>query len=216
MSSIRVKSVRVAGYPGIWVLHIVTRITWTLGLLGLLSCTSGEVEPPKTNIIATDDQPTQVGSNTRVTFSSDGIVRAIMNAKGVRMYERQHFTKLDSAVRVDFFNQDNQHSSVLTSHRAFINDLNKNMTAYDSVLIVSDSGTVVLTDSLFWDNTTKQIRSDADVKITEPNGRITRGKGFVSDQELTNYHILHPIIDAPAGVYQNPNVQQPLSTPFKP
>jgi len=185
-------------------------------LFSFLSCTSGETEPPRTNMISDENQPTQTGSNTRVSFSSDGIVRAILNAKGIRMFERQHYTLLDSAVRVDFFDQENKHSSVLTSRRAFINDLNKNMTAYDSVRIVSDSGTTVITDSLFWDNTTKRIRSDANVTITEKNGRITRGKGFESDQDMTDYHILHPIIDAPAAVFQNPNAQQPLATPFKP
>ncbi len=185
-------------------------------LIPLASCTSGDTEPPRTNIAADENQPTQTGSNTRVSFSSDGIVRAILNAKGIRMFERQHYTLLDSAVRVDFFDKENKHSSVLTGRRAFINDLNKNMTAYDSVRIVSDSGTTVLTDSLFWDNTTKEIRSDADVTISEKNGRITKGKGFVSDQDMTNYHILHPVIDAPSSVFQNPNTQQPLSTPFKP
>ncbi len=181
---------------------------------GLLSCTSGEIEPPKTTVALSQDQPTQIGSDTRVSFSSDGVVRAVLKAKGVRMYEQQHYTLLDSSVRVDFFNQQNIHSSVLTSRRAFINDLNKNMTAYDSVRIVSDSGTVVITDSLLWDNTKKEIRSDAFVRITEPNGRVTNGHGFVSDQELTNYHILHPIIDAP-GDFKNPNAPQPIATPFK-
>jgi LPS export ABC transporter protein LptC len=184
--------------------------------LSLNSCTSGETEPPRTNIAADENQATQTGSNTRVAFSSDGIVRAILNAKGIRMFERQHYTLLDSAVRVDFFDQQNRHSSILTSHRAFINDLNKNMTAYDSVRIVSDSGTTVNTDSLFWDNNTKLIHSDANVVITEKNGRITKGKGFESDQDMTDYHILHPVIDAPASVFQNPNAQQPLATPFKP
>jgi hypothetical protein len=89
------------------------------------------------------------------------------------------------------------------------------MTAYDSVKIVSDSGTLVETDSLLWDNNAKEIRSDAFVRITEKNGRITNGHGFVSDQDMENYHILHPIIDAPADSYQNPRSQAPLSTPFK-
>jgi hypothetical protein len=54
------------------------------------------------------------------------------------------------------------------------------------------------------------------VRITERNGRITNGRGFVSDQDMTNYHILHPIIDAPTSAYQNPSSVAPLSTPIKP
>lgn len=187
-------------------------------LLALLltSCTSGEVTPPKSATIAEQEGPTQIGTDTRVTFSSDGKVRAVLNARGIRIWERQRYTKLDSSVRVDFFDKENKHSSVLTSRRAFINDNTKNMTAYDSVRIASDSGTVVITDSLLWDNQTHEIRSDAFVRITERNGRITNGRGFVSDQDMTNYHILHPIIDAPTSAYQNPSSVAPLSTPIKP
>ena len=179
------------------------------------SCSTGDLEPPRTSTTISKNEPSQSGSNTRVSFSSDGMVRAVLNARGIRIYDQAHYTLLDSAVRVDFFDKENKHSSILTSRRAQINDLNKNMTAYDSVKVASDAGTLVETDSLVWDNSNKEIRSDAFVKITEANGRITRGHGFVSDQELQNYHILRPIIDAPSSVYQNSNSSPGLSTPFK-
>lgn len=196
--------------------HTLNPIPYTFLAFLLTSCTSGEVTPPKTAIIAEQEGPTQIGSETRVTFSNDGVVRAVLSAKGIRIFERQRHTNLDSAVRVDFFDKENRHSSVLTSRRALINDNTKNMTAYDSVKITSDSGTVVITDSLLWDNSAHEIRSDAFVRITEKNGRVTNGHGFVSDQDMTNYHILHPIIDAPSSAYQNPTKQAPLSTPIKP
>ena len=55
------------------------------------------------------------------------MVRAVLNARGVRIYDQAHYTLLDSAVRVDFFDKENKHSSILTSRRAQINDLNKNI-----------------------------------------------------------------------------------------
>jgi LPS export ABC transporter protein LptC len=155
-----------------------------------------------------------------MTFSSDGKVRAVMNARGVRVFEAKRHTLLDSSVHVDFFDRESKHSSVLTSHRAYIDDNTKNMTAYDSVRILSDSGTLVQTDSLVWDNGTHKLRSDAFVQITERTGRITKGHGFESDQDLVNYKILLPIIDAPSNSFQNMNgapafspQSQPLSMP---
>lgn len=148
-----------------------------------------------------------------MSFSSDGKVRAVMNASGVRVFEQKRKTYLDSNVHVDFFDRDANHSSVLTSHRAFIDDNTKNMTAYDSVRVLSDSGTLVETDSLLWDNLTHKLHSDAFVRITEKTGRITRGHGFESDQDLVNYKILLPVIDAPTSTFENMNKAPSFSSP---
>jgi LPS export ABC transporter protein LptC len=148
-----------------------------------------------------------------MSFSSDGKVRAVMNASGVRVFEQKRYTLLDSAVHVDFFDRDANHSSVLTSRRAFIDDNTHNMTAYDSVRVLSDSGTLVETDSLLWDNNTHKLHSDAFVRITEKSGRITRGHGFESDQDLVNYKILLPIIDAPSSTFENMNNAPAFSSP---
>jgi len=179
----------------------------------LASCSSNEVKPSTAPLTSSDELPSQTSAHTRMTFSSDGKVRAVMHAFGVRMFEQKRYTLLDSAVHVDFFDRDGDHSSVLTSHRAFIDDNTKNMTAYDSVKILSDSGTLVETDSLLYDNATHKMHSDAFVRITEKTGRITRGHGFESDQDLINYKILLPIIDAPSNTFDNLNGPAPLTSP---
>ncbi len=179
----------------------------------LASCSTNEVKPTTAPLISSDELPSQTSAHTRMTFSSDGKVRAVMNAHGVRVFEGKRHTFLDSNVHVDFFDRESKHSSVLTSHRAFIDDNTKNMTAYDSVRILSDSGTLVQTDSLVWDNGTHKLRSDAFVRITEKTGRITKGHGFESDQDLVNYKILLPIIDAPSNSFQNMNGAPAFSTP---
>jgi LPS export ABC transporter protein LptC len=179
----------------------------------LASCTSNEVKPTTAPIASSDDLPSSTSVHTRMTFSSDGKVRAVMNAFGVRMFEQKRYTLLDSAVHVDFFDRDANHSSVLTSHRAFIDDNTKNMTAYDSVKVLSDSGTLVETDSLLYINATHKLHSDSFVRITEKSGRITRGHGFESDQDLVNYKILLPIIDAPSSSFENMNNAPAFSSP---
>ena len=182
----------------------------------LNSCGSNEVKPNTASLTSSDDLPTQTSAHTRMAFSSDGKIRAVMNATGVRVFEQRRYTLLDTSVRVDFFDRESNHSSVLTSRRAFIDDNTKNMTAYDSVQVRSDSGTVVETDSLLWDNLLHRLHSDAFVKISEKSGRTTRGHGFESDQDLINYKILYPLIDAPSTTFENMNGSPAFSSPGSP
>jgi LPS export ABC transporter protein LptC len=149
------------------------------------------------------DKPGQVSYNTSMNFSASGILRAILHAGRVQTFDAKHYTWLDSSVRVDFYNKEGLHSSMLTSRTARVNTLNNNMTAYEHVHIISDSGTTVDTDSLEWDNKAQTIHSDAPVHIVEKDGRVTDGIGFESDQNLEHYHILHPIIVAPSGTFES-------------
>jgi len=176
--------------------------------LSLSSCESEEkVQPGVTNALLTaSEQPTQITYNVTIRFSSSGNTRAVLKAGRVQVFSRQNYTFLDSNVRVDFYNRDGKHSSTLTSRTARINDLTKNMTAYDSVHITSDIGTIVDTDSLEWNNKDQILHSESFVRIQEKNGRVTTGHGFQSDQNLTNYQILRPTIVAPPEVLQNPNM----------
>lgn len=155
------------------------------------------------NVVNTLDRPAQITHNTTMTFSTEGMIKAVLHAKRVRTYEDQKFTYLDSGVRVEFYDRLGQHSSTLTADRAAINLGTNDMTAYDSVHIVSDSGTVVDTDSLQWLNRSQQLHSDAHVRIAEKNGRITTGIGFEADQNLTHYQILRPTIEAPANSWSS-------------
>lgn len=147
------------------------------------------------------DKPSQVSYNTSMNFSSDGMLKAILHAGEVDQYDLKHLTWLDSGVKVDFYNRDGHHSSKLTSLKAKIDMTNYNMTAYGHVHIVSDSGTVVDTDSLEWHNKEQTLHSDAPVHIVEANGRTTDGTGFDSDQNLEHYTILHPVIITPNGTF---------------
>jgi LPS export ABC transporter protein LptC len=172
--------------------------------IALVGCDDTERVQP-VNVGNSLDRPAQITHNTTMTFSTEGVIKAVLHAKRVRTYEDQKFTYLDSGVRVEFYDRLGQHSTTLTSGRGAVNLGTNDMTAYDSVHIVSDSGTVVDTDSLQWLNRSQQLHSDAHVRIAEKNGRITTGMGFDGDQNLTHYQILRPTIEAPASSWSNSN-----------
>jgi LPS export ABC transporter protein LptC len=157
--------------------------------------TPSTVQAPPTSA----DKPSQISYGTSMNFSAEGMLRAILHAGRVQTFDQRRYTWLDSGVKVDFFNRDGKHSSTLTSKTAKVIQTSNDMSAYGNVHIVSDSGTIVDTDSMLWNNRDQMLRSDAPVKIVEKNGRTTNGVGFESDQSLEHYRILHPTIVAPAG-----------------
>jgi len=179
--------------------------TRTLATVLLAACLAGcdessKVTPSTVQAPPTGaDKPSQISYGTSMNFSAEGTLRAILHAGRVQTYDQKRYTWLDSGVKVDFFNRDGKHSSTLTSKTAKVVQTSNDMSAYGNVHIVSDSGTIVDTDSLLWNNRDQMLRSDAPVKIVEKNGRTTNGIGFESDQSLEHYRILHPTIVAPAG-----------------
>ncbi len=183
-----------------------------------ISCDEGPKVAPSTAAEPLGaNEAAQVSYNTSMIFSSDGLLRAILHAGRVEAFETRHYTWLDSGVRVDFYNNEGEHSSVLTSQSARVNSINNDMTAYGHVRIVSDSGTTVNTDSLLWDNKSQMVHSDAPVHIVEKNGRTTDGIGFESDQNLAHYHILHPTIIAPSGTFSTSHgTPAPPAQPYIP
>ena len=138
--------------------------------------------------ISQEELPSQESWNSTVTFTDSGKVKAILWSGHIASYEAQQYTLLSDSIHVDFFNEIEQHSSLLTARRGKVNDRTQDFAAYDSVVVVSDSGTTLRTDSLFWDHTTRRIRTEAFVDIVSPTEHIM-GHGMISDQGLKNYKI---------------------------
>lgn len=134
------------------------------------------------------DVPTQESWNSTVIFSDSARTKAILWAGHIAAYAQLQYTLLSESLRVDFFNELEEHTSVLTARRGRVDDRTQDFAAYIGVVVTSDSGTVLMTDSLFWTNATRQIHTDAFVEIISPNEHI-KGHGLVSDQGLKNYKI---------------------------
>jgi len=70
-----------------------------------------------------------------------------------------------------------------------VNDLTHDLEAHENVVVVSDSGTTLNTQELYWTNATQKIHSPAYVEITSPTEHI-QGQGFESDKSLKHYVII--------------------------
>ena len=152
----------------------------------LTSCEQ-KIQPSVVNLFEAN-APSQESWNSEVTISDSGINRAVLNAGHISVFENEHVTLLDSGVVVDFFDNKGMHTSKMNSRTGKVNDKTNDLEASGNVVIVSDSGTVVKTQKIFWDNATQKVHSNEYVEITSPRENL-HGYGFESDQDLKNYKV---------------------------
>lgn len=165
------------------------KILFLLFLFFAVSCDEVKVKPVVIESSDEKNPPSQESWDSKVLFTDRSRLKAILYSDHIRMYEEERY-KLLTGVRIEFFDGDGQRTSVLTSKRGRTDDITQDMYAMDSVVVVSDSGTVVRTDELVWRNKDEKIISDKFVSIVSPKEKM-EGIGFESDAALENYTIFN-------------------------
>ncbi len=156
-------------------------------LMAMLGCAE-KVRPSVLSGVSSTQLPTQESWKSTITFSDSGIVKAIINAGHIYAFDNSRTTYMDSGVVIDFFDEFGKHTTVLTSHRGSVDEGTNNLEAIGNVIVTSDSGTVVKTEKMFWNNAKQLINSPEFVHITSPTEDL-QGTGFESDHNLRNYRI---------------------------
>jgi len=96
---------------------------------------------------------------------------------------------LDEKVEADFYSTEERHMSNLKSEMAYVyGDTKKDsMLAIGNVVVVSDSGVTLFTDSLMWNSIDSLITTDDTVMFITENNDTLKGVGFQSNADLTHY-----------------------------
>jgi LPS export ABC transporter protein LptC len=159
-----------------------------LALFAILSFSCEErIKPPITWSID-GNIPAQESWDAKIVFTDSGRVGGILHAGHIVMYPDRNLTMLDSNISVDFYDDQQHHTSTLTARRGRVDDVTHDFEAHDHVLVVSDSGTTLMTEDLYWTNATRKIHTQAFVDISSPKEHL-QGHGFESDQDLKHYTI---------------------------
>jgi LPS export ABC transporter protein LptC len=158
-----------------------------LAALILFGCES-KIKPPVTEVKFGYDFPSQESWNTTITFTDSGRVTGILRAGHIAMFGNKKITMLDSSVIVDFFDDQQNHTSILTARRGMVNDISHDFEVHEDVVVRSDSGTVLRTEDLYWANASQKVHTPSYVEITSPTEQI-QGHGFESDKSLKHYTI---------------------------
>lgn len=158
-------------------------------LIFLFSCSEEKIQPQIEKSIIEGEIPSNESWNSKIIFTDEGKVKAILYSNHLKMFEMQKTTLLEG-LKINFYNNAQKNTSWLTSIRGKVNDVTKDMYAMDSVVAQNDSGTVLKTSELMWRNSDQKIITDKFVTITSPK-EIIQGYGLESDQHLENYKIFN-------------------------
>ena len=161
-----------------------------IALLALILLFMGCEEKVRPSVVplSQTEIPAQESWNSTIRFTDSSRVKAVLWAGHIAVYSDRKETLLSDSVHVDFFNENQEHTSILTARRGKVHDQTEDFEAHEKVVVVSDSGTTLRTDSLYWDNAQRKIHTEAFVDIVSPTEHIM-GHGMVSDQNLKNYKI---------------------------
>ena len=139
-----------------------------------------------------EEYPDQESWGVTIILTDSSIERARVQSGHLEKYNEAQHIMLDQAVKVDFFDKNQNHVAVLNSIRAEVNQKTNDMKAIGNVVAISDSGITLYTDTLFWNAKKEQMFSRDSVMITTLEKDTLYGLGFESDSDLSNWKILRP------------------------
>jgi LPS export ABC transporter protein LptC len=150
-----------------------------------MACGKGAKE--KRGAAGSGEVPDQEMWDSQVILTSTGKQNAIMFAQHISKFEKRKEIKLEG-VRVNFFDDQGESTSVLTSRYGRVDELTSNLEAFDSVVVVTRKNATLATERLRWESGAEKIISDTAVRITTDIDTVT-GVGFESDPDLEHWEI---------------------------
>ncbi len=163
-------------------------IVW-LGLLALISCGGNQESPPDSTFL--NDPPSQESWHTTIYINSQGRPTVKAYADYLAGYTERKQVKLIGNVKLDFFNQEGQHVSVLQADTGYVDHKREQFTALGRVEVISDSGATLTTSRLYYNEREGRIFTDDRVRLTTHEDTLY-GIGFASDADLTHWTIKNP------------------------
>ena len=160
---------------------------YLLALMLFLGCSSSDEVDVNLSSLTYDNEiynpQISIYQNERVVISATS-VQLLKNEKEDAL--------LAGTVKSKFFNEDGNHISTLYSDSATIENITNNLRAFGNVKVVSDSGFILLSDRILWNNQYKLVTSKDSVIFTTPNEDTLYGVGFESDIDLTHAKVYKP------------------------
>ena len=134
----------------------------------------------------------QLSTNVEITLTKKGNVTAKIKSEVLKKNNQSLQLELFDNVNVDLFDENFQQKSLIKSQSAMVNEKENKIKAYGSVLVISEDGKILMTDSLTWDNNSDKIYTDANLEFITSDLDTLYGTGFKSNIDLTNWNILQP------------------------
>ena len=147
-----------------------------------------KIKPSVLTTVDSQTLPQQESWNSEIVVSDSGKVRAVIHCGYFKVYATSRMTHMSDSVHVQFYDPDGRPTTVLTSREASIDEVTNNLEARKQVIVTSETGTLLTTEELYWDQKRQLIHTPVFVRIVSPKERL-QGVGMESDQNLKNYRI---------------------------
>jgi len=158
-------------------------------LTGVSAACADTQGPPVTNETLLPDSAEQMLFGIEVILTDAGVRRAVVASDTLLMYDQNTREELKN-VTARFYTPAGEQQAVLTSATGSHSTRLGSMEARGTVVVVSSDGKKLETPQLKYDPSRNEVSSDSAFTLTEPDGRITKGIGFVSNPDMTNMRIL--------------------------
>ena len=149
------------------------------------SCTKFDEDE---GVVPVAELPDQESWGNQIYFTREGQRRAVLTAGYIAKYHKKRYTLLKEGVKVNFYGETGEQTSVLTSDEGKVFDNKQDMVAFGNVVVKSKNGTILYSEELYWKNKAGKIVSEVPVKITTDTD-IIYGDTFKSDPDLVDYEI---------------------------
>ena len=148
-----------------------------------------KIEPPPA--VSVTGLPNMELMGATVRFVRAGQPRFTVQAPHVSKVEAQGLLALDGGIRVDFFDANGLHNATLTAASGEVLDRESRLLARGDVVVKSDSGMVLRTEELYYDQKRERVLSDKFVTVITPSDSLS-GWGFSAAPDLTDWIIPNP------------------------
>jgi len=149
-----------------------------------LGCSSRPDSPPSGAEVRLPDQEAR---DFTLTESLEGKKNWTLWASYAAMYNAQSLVDAKT-VRIEFFDKEGKKFSTLVAKTGRVHQRTNDLEARGDVVVTTETGIRMETDSLRWQNAAGKIVSDGFVKVTRQHDVVT-GYGFESDPSLDHFHL---------------------------
>ena len=143
------------------------------------------------NTKSIQDYPDNFITNPKITIYKKNKL-SLETTSDLLIKNESEDTKLKNNVTATFYNELGIKTSVLNSDSAIINEIDNSFNAFGNVKVISDSGFVLSTNSIYWDRNYNKVISNDSIRFTTEKNDTLYGLGFESDTDLSNWKILKP------------------------
>ena len=156
-------------------------------ILFLISCSENDTIDE-----ISKDVHDQLSTNVKITLTKKGNITATINSEILKKNNQSLQLELYNNVNVNLFDENFEHKSLIKSQSAIVNEKENRMKAYGNVVVISNDGKILMTDSLSWDNNSDKIYTNANLEFITSDTDTLYGTGFESNIDLTDWNILKP------------------------